>query len=159
MPWRGFDYTLNQGSNKIKKKKFMKKNLNLFIAILVCLAFNQTKSFASSHREAPLIAFDPLADNTDVYAFRSPVDTNRVVLIANYIPFEHPAGGPNWYFFGQNIRYEIHVKNQAATMADDIVYRFTFTYMHEDPTTFFNIRLGKQNNKNTYTFRAQHGWW
>ncbi|MEJ7828740.1 MAG: DUF4331 domain-containing protein, partial [Segetibacter sp.] len=135
----------------------MKKNLNLFIAILVCLAFNQTKSFASSHREAPLIAFDPLADNTDVYAFRSPVDTNRVVLIANYIPFEHPAGGPNWYFFGENIRYEIHVKNQAATMADDIVYRFTFKLINEDPTTFFNIRLGKQNNKNTYTLERSMG--
>jgi hypothetical protein len=80
-----------------------------------------------------------------------------VVLIANYIPFEHPAGGPNWYFFGENIRYEIHVKNQAATPADDIVYRFTFKYMHEDPTTFFDIRLGKQNNKNTYTLEKSMG--
>ncbi len=65
----------------------MKKNLNHFLAILVCLALNQTISFASSHREAPLISNDPLADNTDVYAFRSPTDTNKVVLIANYIPF------------------------------------------------------------------------
>jgi hypothetical protein len=135
----------------------MKKNLNLFIAILVCLTLNQTRSFASSHREAPLISSDPLADNTDVYAFRSPVDTNRVVLIANYIPFEHPAGGPNWYFFGENIRYEIHVKNQATTMADDIVYRFTFKLINEDSTTFFDIRLGKQNNKNTYTLERSMG--
>ena len=50
----------------------MKKILNLFSAALVCLVLNQTTAMASSHREAPLIAFDPLADNTDVYAFRSP---------------------------------------------------------------------------------------
>ena len=57
------------------------------------LASNYTL-YASSHREAPLISNDPLADNTDLYVFRSPCDTNKVVMIANYIPFEHPAGGP-----------------------------------------------------------------
>lgn len=129
----------------------MKRNLNLFIASLVCLVLIQTRSFASSHREAPLIAFDPLADNTDLYAFRSPTDTNKVVIIANYIPFELPQGGPNFYTFGENIRYEIHIKNQSATSTDDIVYRFTFTQVHEDPTTFFRVRLGKENLKTTYT--------
>ena len=128
----------------------MKRHLNLFIAGLVCLVLIQTTGNASSHREAPLIAFDPLADNTDLYAFRSPSDTNKVVLIANYIPFEHPAGGPNWYTFGENIRYEIHVKNQSGTAADDIIYRFTFAQGNEDPTTFFRIRLGKENWKTTY---------
>ena len=68
---------------------------------------------ASSHREAPLISSDPLADNTDVYAFKSPTDAEKIVLIANYIPFEDASGGPNWYNFGENIRYEIHVKNNA----------------------------------------------
>ena len=63
---------------------------------------------ASSHREAPLIADDPVADNTDVYAFRDPNDANRVVLIANYIPFELPHGGPNYSTFGENVRYEVH---------------------------------------------------
>src|ERR1043165_7538650 len=91
---------------------------------------------------------------TDLYAFRSPCDTNKIVIIANYIPFEHPAGGPNWYTFGENIRYEIHIKNRATIGAgngDDITYRFTFTRVNEDSTTFFNIRLGKQNIKTTYT--------
>ena len=129
----------------------MKKIIKLFSATLVCLILTQTLVKASSHREAPLISNDPLADNTDVYAFRSPVDTNKVVLIANYIPFQHPAGGPNWYTFGENIRYEIHVKNQTATTFDDIIYRFTFTQVNQDTTTFFNIRLGKQNLKTTYT--------
>lgn len=129
----------------------MKKLLNLFSAALVCLVLNQTRALASSHREAPLIANDPLADNTDVYAFRSPCDTNSVVLIANYIPFEHPAGGPNYYNFGTDVRYEIHVDNDGSKPGDEIVYRFTFRSINEDPTTFFNIRLGKQNIKTTYT--------
>src|SRR6201995_1233745 len=95
---------------------------------------------ASSHREAPLISQDPLADNTDVYAFRSPDDSNTVTLIANYIPFELPEGGPNYYTFGSGIRYEIHIKNQVIghPNLDDITYRFTFTQVNEDSTTFFN---------------------
>jgi hypothetical protein len=128
----------------------MKSTIKLICAMLVCLAMFQTTS-ASSHREAPLISNDPLADNTDVYAFRSPADTNKMVLIANYIPFEHPAGGPNWYTFGENIRYEIHVDNKTSTPGDDIVYRFLFSKVNEDSSTFFNIRLGKQNLKTTYT--------
>jgi hypothetical protein len=105
---------------------------------------------ASSHREAPLIANDPLADNTDLYAFRSPDDTNTVTIIANYVPLQLPQGGPNYASFGENVRYEIHIKNNTTTTGDDITYRFTFTQTNEDTTTFFNIRLGKQNLKTTY---------
>jgi Domain of unknown function (DUF4331) len=106
---------------------------------------------ASSHREAPMIAEDPIADNTDLYAFRSPDNPNTVTIIANYIGLELPQGGPNYATFGENIRYEIHVKNKAGNNYDDITYRFTFRKKNEDPTTFFNIRLGKQNLKTTYT--------
>ncbi len=128
----------------------MKKFIKLFTGIILCLISSHYTSYASSHREAPLISNDPLADNTDVYAFRSPCDTNKVVLIADYIPFELPQGGPNFYNFGEGIRYEIHVDNNPATKGDDIVYRFTFTQSNQDPTTFFNIRLGKQNLKDVY---------
>jgi len=107
-------------------------------------------AFASSHREAPLIANDPLADNTDLYAFRSPDDPNKVTIIACYVPGQLPQGGPNYYSFGENIRYEIHVDNNVATKGDDITYRFTFKQENQDPSTFFNIRLGKQNLKTTY---------
>src|SRR5687768_10215713 len=107
--------------------------------------------FASSHREAPLIANDPLADNTDLYAFRSPDNPDMITIIANYIPAELPYGGPNYFSFGKNIRYEIHIDNNIATPGDDIIYRFTFDHVNEDPTTFFNIRLGLQNLKTTYT--------
>ncbi len=106
---------------------------------------------ASSHREAPLIANDPLADNTDLYAFVSPDNPNTVTILANYIPAELPYGGPNYNTFGENIRYEIHIDNDVTTPGDDIIYRATFTRTNEDPSTFFNIRLGLQNLKTTYT--------
>jgi len=117
---------------------------------------------ASSHREAPLIADDPLADNTDLYAFRSPDmpgnDANAMVtIIANYIPLEIPQGGPIYYTFGENVRYEIHVKNSATTTGDDIIYRFTFTRTNQDPSTFFRVRLGQENQKTTYMLEEIRG--
>jgi len=129
----------------------MKNIITKIFTVALISMLPQIQAVASSHREAPLISSDPLADNTDLYVFRSPCDTNKVVIIANFIPFEHPAGGPNWYNFGQNIRYEIHIKNRATGITDDITYRFTFTQVNEDTTTFFNIRLGKQNIKDVYT--------
>ena len=113
---------------------------------------------ASSHREAPLIADDPLADNTDVYAFRDPNNAEMINIIADFIPFQLPQGGPNYYHFGENIRYEIHIKNDATTTGDDITYRFTFTRTNQDPTTHFNIRLGQENLKTTYKLeQSLHG--
>lgn len=120
------------------------------LILLLALVAGSLVTNASSHREAPLISNDPLCDNTDVYAFRSPDDPNTITIIANYIPFELPEGGPNYYTFGTNIRYEIHIKNKTTTTADDILYRFTFSQVNQDPTTFFNIRLGAQNIKTTY---------
>ncbi len=120
---------------------------NLIKYLIVVLPFGTV--FASSHREAPLIANDPLADNTDLYAFKSPNDPNSITIIANYVPLQVPHGGPNYYSFGQNIRYEIHVENDGIA-GDDITYRFTFSQTNEDPSTFFDIRLGAENHKTTY---------
>lgn len=129
------------------KRTFIKTKL---LVLMLALLTGSLVTNASSHREAPLISTDPLCDNTDVYAFRSPDDPNTITIIANYIPFELPEGGPNYYTFGTNIRYEIHIKNKTTTTADDILYRFTFSQVNQDPTTFFNIRLGAQNIKTTY---------
>jgi hypothetical protein len=69
--------------------------------------------FASSHREAPLIAGDPSADNTDLYAFVSADKPNTLTIIANYIPLEEPAGGPNFFPFDPAVRYEIYIDNNG----------------------------------------------
>jgi hypothetical protein len=81
---------------------------------------------AASHREAPLTAQDPVIDNTDVYAFVSPADPSKVTLIANFIPFQDPFGGPNYFFFGEDVRYDINIDNDGDAVAD-ITYEFRFT--------------------------------
>jgi len=71
------------------------------------------------------MAKDPVADSTDVYAFVSPNRPDTVTLIANYIPFQAPDGGPNFYEFGDDVAYDIHISNQGTSQAD-ITYRFRF---------------------------------
>jgi Domain of unknown function (DUF4331) len=90
---------------------------------------------ASSHREAPLISSDPDADNTDLYAFVSPEAPNTVTMIANYIPFEHPDGGPNYNKFSDDVLYEIHVDN-VGDARSHVTYQFSFHTTTISPTTF-----------------------
>lgn len=90
---------------------------------------------ASSHREAPLIAQDPMADNTDLYAFVDPNEPTLVTLIANVIPFQDPDGGPNFYPFDPNVTYEIHVDNNADAV-EDITFQWKFTTEVRNPATF-----------------------
>ncbi len=90
---------------------------------------------ASSHREAPAIGDDPAADNTDTYAFVSPDKPNTVTLIANYIPLEDPAGGPNYYRFDPSVLYEIHVDNDGNAR-DDVTYQFRFDTKVGNRNTF-----------------------
>ena len=89
----------------------------------------------SSHREAPAISKDPVADNTDTYAFVSPDRSDTVTLIANYLPLEGPAGGPNFYEFGDDVLYEIHVTNDQDAV-EDITYQFRFQTNIRNPNTF-----------------------
>src|SRR6476659_9335557 len=89
----------------------------------------------SSHREAPEISQDPVADNTDVYAFRSPDNPSTVTIVANYIPGQAPAGGPNFYEFGEEVLYEIKIDNDGDG-EEDIVYSFEFTTQGTNPNTF-----------------------
>jgi len=132
------------------KQTFTKrKRLRILAAFLSILGLSAVL-MSSSHREAPMIADDPWADNTDLYAFRSPMNSEKIIIVANFVPFELPQGGPNYYTFGENIRYEVHVDNNTATPGDDVTYRFTFKHTNQDPTTFFNIRLGKRNLYTTY---------
>ncbi len=93
----------------------------------------------SSHREAPEISKDPVADSTDLYAFVSPEEPDFVILIANYIPLQGPDGGPNFYEFGDDVLYEINVDNNRDGLPD-IVFQFTFTTTLRDPTYFlYNV--------------------
>ena len=89
----------------------------------------------SSHREAPAISKDPAADSTDVYAFVSPDRPDTVTLIANYVPLQDPAGGPNFFEFGDDVMYQILVDNDGDGKAD-VWYQFRFWTEVEDRNTF-----------------------
>src|ERR1700749_2085423 len=93
----------------------------------------------SSHREAPESAKDPVADSTDVYAFVSPDKPGTVTLIANFIPFELPDGGPNFNEFADDVLYEIHISNNGDAQPD-ISYQFRFSTVIRNPDTFlYNV--------------------
>lgn len=90
---------------------------------------------ASSHREAPLTSGDPLIDSTDVYAFVSPDKPDTVTMISSWIPFEEPAGGPNFYRFEEGTQYDLNVDNDGDAVAD-YIYRWVFQNETRNPNTF-----------------------
>ena len=99
------------------------------------LISHSSVTLASSHREAPLISRDPQADATDAYAFVSPDKPDTVTLIGSWIPLEGPQGGPNYYSFGDDVIYEIHVDNKGDAQSH-ITYRLTFQTETANPATF-----------------------
>jgi Domain of unknown function (DUF4331) len=104
---------------------------------LLIAATSVSGVFASSHREAPLIAGDPSADNTDLYAFVSPDAPNSLTIIANFVPLEEPAGGPNFFAFDPSVRYEINIDNNGNGKAN-VRYEFRFK-THRKSTNFAGI--------------------
>jgi hypothetical protein len=130
----------------------VRKSLSL-LAIVSALGASQLPGRASSHREAPLISNDPQADNTDVYAFVSPDAPDTVTLIASYIPFEDPQGGPNFYRFGDNVLYTFNIDNNGDSVAD-IQYQLRFTTQVRNGGTFlYNtgpIKALDDPNRNIY---------
>jgi hypothetical protein len=113
----------------------MKRILFVAVTALLIVGWAMLPGKASSHREAPLISQDPMADNTDLYAFVSPDKPNTVTMIANYIPLEPPASGPNFPAFDDTVLYEIHVDNNGDG-ADDLTYQFRFHTQTRNPDTF-----------------------
>src|SRR5919197_1369102 len=103
---------------------------------------------ASSHREAPLISQDPSADNTDLYAFRSPDKPDTVTILSNWIPGEDPAAGPNWYTFSPSARYDIYVDKNGDGKPDVSWY---FRFKNGAPVAF----LG--NTQQTYSVTQVSG--
>jgi hypothetical protein len=89
----------------------------------------------SSHREAPEISKDPVADSTDLYAFVSPDKSSSVTILANYVPLQNPQGGPNFFEFGDDVLYEINIDNNGDALPD-ITYQFNFQTTVKNPNTF-----------------------
>ncbi|KOV91222.1 MULTISPECIES: DUF4331 domain-containing protein [unclassified Streptomyces] len=92
-------------------------------------------AFASSHREAPLISGTPQYDNTDLYAFVSPDKPDTTTIVANWIPFEEPAGGPNFYTFADDAQYDLHIDSNGDAQGE-LVFRYTFKTHTKNGNTF-----------------------
>ncbi|MEA2506890.1 MAG: hypothetical protein QOH48_1508 [Actinomycetota bacterium] len=106
---------------------------SLLVLLLGLALFGPIAANASSHREAPLTAADPQIDGTDLYAFRSPDNPSTMTLISDWIPFEEPAGGPNFFPFATGVNYDINIDNNGDARAD-VIYRWKFKnhYRHAD---------------------------
>jgi Domain of unknown function (DUF4331) len=89
----------------------------------------------SSHREAPEISKDPVADNADTYAFVSPDRPDTVTIITNYVPLQAPPGGPNFFEFGDDVQYSIYIDNDGDALPE-ITYQFNFNTELVNPNTF-----------------------
>jgi hypothetical protein len=131
----------------------------LIASALATLTAGAAISYASSHREAPGIAEDQYADNTDVYTFISPTDANKLVMVANYVPLLIPSSGPNFYKFSDDARYEIHIDNDGDAR-EDITYRWTFANQTKNGNTFlYNVgpvdSLSSANLNVTQTWRLE----
>src|SRR6186997_1276818 len=131
----------------------MKKLWSLPLAVAAVSAMWMGSIQASSHREAPLISQDPLADNTDVYAFVSPKNPDRVTLIANFIPLEAPYGGPNFFKFDDNVLYEIMVDNDGDAV-EDVTFQFRFRTDVRNPNTFL-YNTGPITSLDSTTFNVR----
>jgi hypothetical protein len=115
----------------------------------------------SSHREAPLTSIDPTGDDTDLYAFTAPDAPNALTVVANWIPFEDPAGGPNFYRFDDKAEYYINVDNTGDGKYD-VRYQFRFKTKVRNPDSFLyalpgvsSISDSKLNVVQTYTVRRE----
>jgi len=119
----------------------MKRIARIIGAAAFCgAALASAGAFAASHREAPLIANDPTADNTDFYMFRSWTNPANVVFIMNVIPAEEPSAGPNYFNFGDDVLYRINVDTNADG-ADDLTYEVRFKTELRGPLTGLRLPL------------------
>ncbi len=137
---------------------------NVAVALLLVLGLavfgsGTGKVSASSHREAPLIANDPQADGTDLYAFTSPDKPDTVTIIACYWPLEEPVGGPNYFKFGDDVLYEINIDNVGDAQSH-ITYQFDFDTTVGNGNTFLyntgpidSIDSPNLNVKQTYSVK------
>jgi hypothetical protein len=115
--------------------KILSRTTAFLVSVTVVATLALMPARASSHREAPLMAGDPLVDSTDVYAFVSPDKSDTVTLISTWIPFEEPAGGPNFYKFEDGTWYDLNVDNDGDAQAD-YIYRWVFRTQTRSGNTF-----------------------
>jgi hypothetical protein len=120
---------------KRRRLRTMAVTVSMALGVGLIAGLGPTPGGASSHREAPLVAADPQIDSTDLYAFVSPDAPSTVTIISNWIPFEEPAGGPNFFSFSPDAYYDINIDNDGDAKPD-IIYRWIFTNHYRNTDSF-----------------------
>ena len=121
-----------------KKRLVLRRGLITLSAVaLMAAMLGPSLGTASSHREAPLVSADPQVDQTDLYAYVAADAPDAVTFVSSWIPFEEPAGGPNFYDFAEGVRYDLNIDNDGDALAD-LIYRWTFTDHMRNPNTFLH---------------------
>src|SRR5687767_5609961 len=108
---------------------------------LAALIFVPGISFAADHRDAPRITFSSAVDINDVYMFRSPKDSSKLVMIMT----THPLGLAD---FATSYPYQ-----------PDAVYRFNFsTNAQAVPTANIDLVFSAPSSSGqTFTAHFPHG--
>ena len=126
------------------------------IAGVTAFGASAVPTFASSHREAPLIAGEPQLDNTDLYAFVSPDKPDSVTIVANWVPIQEPTGGPNFYPFSNIAKHNVHIDNNHDAKAD-LTYQWRFKSSYRDPSSFlYNTGPVKSLSDATLNFQQTY---
>jgi len=128
----------------------MKQIRPIVTAALCALAMFSGAAFASSHREAPAISFDPAADNTDLWAWVKPGTHDRLYIVAAYNPLEEPAGGPNFHKFSDEVLYEIHI-SRGDSLNDLVTYQFRFKTADSAEIDPGNLSIGVGGGKEFFS--------
>jgi len=125
------------------------------LAVAAFAGLGPVASTASSHREAPLVSGDPAIDATDLYTFVPEGAPTKVALVGSWIPFQEPAGGPNFYLWAERTNYDINIDNDGDALAD-VVYRWRFTTHHRNPDSFIfnNGQVTSLDDENLLIFQT-----
>jgi len=126
----------------MRKRKH--RGLAVVIAAAAAAAIAVPLGFGSSHREAPNIALDPAADNTDVYAFTARDAPKALTIAADWIPGQVPANGPNFFRFDDRAHYYVNIDNTGDGVAD-LRYEFKFNTQTGNPNSFLYAGPGTED--------------
>jgi len=142
------------------RTKLVAAGASMALAAGVLAALTPGSSIASSHREAPLTSAEPQIDQTDLYAFVAPDRPNQVTFVSSWLPFQEPAGGPNFYLWAERTNYDVNIDNDGDARAD-VVFRWRFTTHHRDGGSSFLTNNGvvdSLNDPNLLVYQTYDLW-
>lgn len=98
--------------------------LKIFAGGLIGIAMLGGVIFAADHIDAPAVtgpnSTSPANDITDMYAFQSPADNNKMVFVLNTQGLLSPTASAGTAF-SKNVMYEVNVDNTGDNVEDVVI--------------------------------------